>query len=114
MGSHRSDGMQDEDDADEQGPQTSPRIDKFAEDPHIPRSGLELPKQKFASDGNAVTPVEGDCTDVEDTGNGSIRSQTNQINDDAEEHRNPDSPQRSSCLRVDLGPDFVARNETIT
>jgi hypothetical protein len=114
QGSHRSDCRQNEDDADKQRPKTGPAIHKFAEDAHVPRSWLELPKQEFAQNGNTIAPIKSDCANVEDSGNGSVRSQANQVNGDAEKDRDPYSVKRSACLGVDFGPDVVERNETIT
>ena len=72
QGSHRSDCRQNEDDADEQGPETSPCVDEEAELSHMPWTWLEFAENKLAKDGNAVTPIKSDGTDIENTSNSSV------------------------------------------
>jgi hypothetical protein len=70
--SYRSDGRKNENNADEQCPETSPCINKLAEDAHMPRSRLKLSKQKFTNDGNAIAPVKCNGADIENARNGSV------------------------------------------
>lgn len=45
---------------------------------------------KLAGNGDAVGPVEGDSADVEDTEDGGIGTEGDQVDDDAEDGRDPD------------------------
>jgi hypothetical protein len=80
----------------------------------MPWSRRELSKQKLAHNRDAVAPVQRDGTDVEDTGNSSIRTETNQVDGNAEENRDPDSVQWRSGHGADFGPGSGEGNETIT
>lgn len=79
----------------------------------MPRSWRELAKYDFAEDGNAVAPVECDRTDVKDTGDGCVGSESDQINHDAPEYRDPNGVKGCSGPPVDDGPDPGAWNESI-
>ena len=68
---------EDENDAHEQSPGTGPEIDKPTGLAHVPWATLELSKGELAEDGDAVTPVECNGTDIEYTRNSSVRSKTN-------------------------------------
>jgi hypothetical protein len=57
----------------------------------VPWAWFELTKGELAKDGNAVTPIEGNSTDVEDAGNCSVRTKTDQVDSDAPEDRDPNS-----------------------
>ena len=104
---------QQEDDADEQSPDTSPRVDQQREPAHVPRPGPELPKHHLAEDGDDVGPIQGDGADVEDTRDGGVRAQPDQIDSDAPERGDPDRVQGRTGDAVDLGPDVAEREETI-
>ena len=97
---------QNENDADKEGPEASPGIDKNAESAHMPRPGLELAKDYFAEDGDAIAPVEGDCTDVEDTRDGCVRSESDEIDNNTPKHRDPDSINRCTGALINYSPDL--------
>ena len=80
----------------------------------MPWSRSELSKQKLAQNGDAVAPVQRNGTDVEDTGNSSVRTETNQIDGNAEEHGDPYSVQWRSGHGVDFCPNSGEGQETIT
>ena len=80
----------------------------------MPWSRGEFSAEHLAQDGDHVTPIQSDGTDVEHTGNSSVRSETDQIDSDAEEDRNPDGVQRCSREGGDDGPDRGEREEAIT
>ena len=71
----------------------------------MPWTRGELSKQKLAQNGDAVAPVQRNGTHVEDTGNSSIRTKTDQIDGDAEKDRDPDGVQWCSGHWVDFCPD---------
>jgi hypothetical protein len=104
---------QDEDDADKQSPEACPNIDKRTEFAHVPWPWRELAKYKFAEDGNAVTPVEGNRTHVKDASDGCVGSKSDQINHDTPEYRDPNGVKGCSGPPVDYGPDPGAWNESI-
>jgi hypothetical protein len=80
----------------------------------VPWPRSELPKHKLAQNRNAVAPVQRNGTDVEDTRNSSVRAETNQVDGNAEEHRDPNSVQWRSGHRVDFCPYSGEGQETIT
>jgi len=77
-----------------------------------PRS--EFSKEKLAKNGNAIAPVQRDSTDVEDTGNCSIRAKTDQIDSDAEEDGDPDCIQWRSGHWVNFRPDRREGYKSVT
>lgn len=77
-----------------------------------PRS--EFSKQKLAQNGDAVAPVQRNGADVENTGNSSIRAETNQVDGNAEEHGDPDSIQWRSGHGMDFCPNSGEGQETVT
>ena len=74
----------------------------------------EFPKDKLAEDGDAVRPIESDGADVEDTSNGCVGTETDQVDDDAPEDGDPDGIERSAGRGVDLSPHVGEWQETIT
>ncbi len=80
----------------------------------MPWTRLKFAEDKLAENGNAVTPVQGDSTDVEDAGNSSIRSETDQVNSDAPEDRNPHRVQRGSSDGINIGPDARKGQKAVT
>jgi len=80
----------------------------------MPRPRRELSKQKLAQNRDAVAPVQRDSTDIEDSRNSSVRTETNQVNSNAEEHRDPDSVQWRPGHVADSCPDSGEGDETIT
>lgn len=104
---------QDEDDADEQRPGARPEIDCLREAAHVPRTRLKLVEDKLARNGDDVAPVEGDGADVEDTGDGGVRAQADQVDGDAPEDREPHGVDRGASTAVDLGPEVRAWHEAV-
>jgi len=80
----------------------------------VPRPRNELSEKKLAQNGDAITPVQCDGTDIEDTGNSSIRTETDQIDDNTEEHGDPDSIQWRSGHGVNFRPESGEGEETVT
>ena len=72
----------------------------------MPWSPPELSEDELAEDGDAVRPIESNGAHVEDTGNGSVGTETDQVNDDAPEDGDPDCVERSASLGVDFCPDI--------
>lgn len=77
LGRRGAERRQDEDDADEQGPEACPGIDEFRVFAQMPWTRNELAKRQLAQDRNHVGPIESDGADVEDTRNSRIGSQSN-------------------------------------
>ena len=67
---------------------------------------LELSKDELAEDGDAVGPIESDSANAEDTCDGRVGTETDQVDDDAPEDGDPDCVEGSSRLGVDLYPGF--------
>lgn len=80
----------------------------------MPWSRDELSEDKLAENGYAIRPIESNGADVEDTGNSRVGAETDQVDDDAPEDRNPDSVKRSASLRVNLGPNAGEWQQAIT
>lgn len=80
----------------------------------MPWAPLKSAKEHLADDRDAVAPVKRNSSDVEYPGDGGVRAETNQINDDAPENRDPNGIYWSSSQRVDLGPDTGERDESVT
>lgn len=80
----------------------------------MPGAGLEFSKEQFAQNGDAVAPVEGDGADGENTGNGSVGAQTDQVDRNAEEGRNPDGIQGCASPGRDLDPDVGEWQQAVT
>lgn len=72
----------------------------------MPWPALELAEQELAPNRNAVAPVQSDRADREDTSNGRIRPQANQVNRNTPENGDPDRPQRRARVGIDLDPDI--------
>ncbi len=67
----------------------------------------------LADDRDAVAPVKGDSSDVEDTCDGSIGAQTDEVDGDAEEDGDPDGVKRGIGQSIDFGPDVRKGNQAI-
>ena len=80
----------------------------------MPWPRYELSEEKLAEDGDAIRPIERNGADVENTSNGRIGTETDQINDDAPEDGDPDSVERGAGQGVDLGPDTGEWQQAIT
>ena len=104
VGGDRRNRRQQEDDADEQGPQTGPGIHELAGAAQVPRPALELAEHQLAHDGDAVGDVERDGADVEDAGDGGVGAQPDQVDEDAEEDAEPDAGERRARARVHPRP----------
>lgn len=70
----------------------------------MPWSRFEFAKRKLAEDWDDIGPVKGNSTDVEDSSDGDVGSETDEVNGDAEEYRNPDGVDGGSRQAIDLGP----------
>ena len=103
---HGSDCGHKEDDTDKQGPGASPDVDDIAELAHVPRTRFELAEDDLAEDGNAIGPIQGDGSDVEDTCNRGVGTQADQVNGDAPEDADPDCVDWGTGAFVDLGPEL--------
>jgi len=79
----------------------------------MPRAWLEFAKDHFADDRNTIAPVERNCTDVEDTGDGCVGSEPDQVNGNAPEDGDPDGVNRCSGSSVHDRPDTGAWDESI-
>ena len=109
----RTRGGHDEDDGNEEGPDACPSIDQVAEFAHIEGAWLEFLGKDLEENGNAVRPVQCDCRDVEDAGDGSIGTETDKVDGDTEGDADPDGVERNLRVAVDLGPDAAQREEPI-
>ena len=97
-----------EDDGHEGRPDDSPRIDKDTRLAHVPGTRLKLVKSQFADDGDAVGPVQGDGTDIEDGVDGDGAAEADEVDDDAEYGVEPHS--KHWC--VGPPPDSVPRTSS--
>ena len=79
----------------------------------MPWAGLEFSKDNFAEDGNAIAPIERNGTDVENSGDSCVGSESDQINGNAPEYRDPDGVERRSTPPVDDRPDPGSRDEPV-
>jgi hypothetical protein len=109
----RSNSRENEDDANEESPNASPGVHKKTELAHVPWSRLELAEDKLAEDGNAVRPIKGNSANVKNTGDSSIRTETDQVDGNAPEDGDPDCEKRSTSDWVDLLPDAGSWKETV-
>jgi len=99
--------------ADEQGPDTRPHVDPPAKLAQVPRSWLELAEHDFAEDWDAVAPIQGDGGYVENTEDGGVRAEADEVNRDTPKDADPDRENGSAGHRQDFCPDVRERNETI-
>ena len=79
----------------------------------MPWSGLEAAAQELANDWNTVGPVKSDSANVEDGGDGNVRSKSDQVDSCAPEYGEPNSDDWSVGARVDDLPVLGARKETV-
>ena len=79
----------------------------------MPWSRLELAKDEFAEDGDTVTDIEGDGSDIEDARDGSVGAEADEIDGDGAEDGDPDCVERGLRPRVDLHPDVGHGDEAI-
>ena len=103
--SHGPDGGHDVDDGNERRPADSPDVDGQASPSEMEWPTLKLAIQHFANDRDAVGPIESDGRQIEDGGNGGVRSQTDQVDADTSGREEPDRVNRGVGLFVDLVPD---------
>ena len=92
--------------ANEQSPDASPAVDEIAGFAHVPGARLKLAENDLAENWDTwiecqlwiqreveasltVAPVESDGSHVEHTSNGRVRSETDQVDRDAPEDRDP-------------------------
>ena len=79
----------------------------------MPWAALELAENELAGDRDDVGPVERNGGDVEDTGDGDIGPETNQVDGDTPENAEPYSKDRCTSECADFGPETGARNKAI-
>lgn len=65
-------------------------------------------------DRDDITPIKSNSTDIEDTSDSSVGTESNQVDEDAEEDGDPYGIKRSSGEAVDLSPDMRCWEKTIT
>jgi len=80
----------------------------------MPWAWLELSEGHLADDWDNITPIKSNSADVEDTRDSGVRSETDQVDGNAEENTNPNGIKRSSGLRIDLDPDVGEWQEAIS
>lgn len=71
----------------------------------MPRPPLKLVEAKLADDGDAVGPIERNGAEVEDGSDGDVASQSNQVDQNADDSVQPDGQHRGVRLLPDLVPD---------
>ncbi len=101
----RQSSRHNKDDRDEKRPDASPDVNERAELPQVPRTTFELAERKFADDRDAVAPVQRDGADVEDTRDGRVGAETDEIDGDAPEDGDPDREDRGTGQGQDLSPE---------
>ena len=79
----------------------------------MPRTRLEAATDKLANNGNAVRPVESDGGDVEDGGNGDVRTKSDKVDGRAPEDGEPDGNDRGVGAAVDNLPVLGSGDETV-
>lgn len=102
---NRSGGGEEEDNRNKHGPDHSPQVDGSGEFAHVPWTRLEAIPEEFAHDGDDVGPVESDGGDVEDTLDSGVATETDQIDSNAPEDREPHGIQGSTGLGIHFAPD---------
>lgn len=110
---HRHDGWEEEDDADEGCPATSPDVDELARLAKMPRPSLELVEEELADDRDAVGPVKRNGTEVEDGRDSDVAPQPDQVDQNADDCVQPHSKHRRVRLLPDLVPDAGAGQELV-
>lgn len=75
-----------EDDTDEDSPEASIDVDKRGVLAQMPRTRNESAIKDFAEDRDAKRQVQSNCGDVENSSNGRIGSQANEVDSNAHEH----------------------------
>jgi hypothetical protein len=87
---NRPHSRQDKNDRHKSRPHNSPQIDPPARLAHMPGSGLKLPRYHLTEDGDDVAPVEGDGCDVEYARDCYVRTESDEVDGDAEDDGGPD------------------------
>ena len=113
LSSHGACHRHDENDGNEQCPETSVGVDGLAKFAQMPGTGDEGVGDDLAEDGNAITPVEGDGGDVEDTLDGGLGAEGDEVDGDTPEDGDPDGEDRSAGQWEDLGPEVREGQEAI-
>lgn len=102
--SHGPNRGEHEDDRNKGSPRTSPDVDEEARGAEVPRPALELVEEELAEDGDAVRPVQCDGAQVEDTRDGDVAAQPDEINHDADERVQPHGEDGGVGTLPDLVP----------
>lgn len=105
LGLDGENGRHDVNDRHEGRPDDGPAVDPHARFPEVEGPWLEAAVGEFADDGDAVGPVEGDGREVEDGADGGVRAQSDEVDQDAADHEEPDGVEGGVGRRVDLVPD---------
>lgn len=108
ISSHRHGRGEEEDDRDKRRPTARVHVDELASPAQVPRATLKLIEEELAQDGDAVGPVECDGTQVEDSRDGDVAAQADEVDQDADQGIQPYSEHRSVRLAPDLVPDPAA------
>ena len=102
---YRSNSGKNKDDANKRGPHQSPKVNPEAGSAQVPRTGFEFPVQYLADYRDAVGPIQRDGANIEDCSNGDVRAETDQVNKDATDGKDPNSVERCGGDPIDLVPD---------
>lgn len=68
---------------------------------------------ELAEDGNHITPIKGNCSDVEDADDGGMRAESDEVDGNGEDDGGPDSVDWGLGDRIDLGPETRAWDKAI-
>ena len=79
----------------------------------MPWARSELTKNDLAEDRDAERPVQGNRADVENASNSRIRAESDKIDPNTPEYRDPDSKDWYTGLGHDPGPDSTKWHEPV-
>jgi hypothetical protein len=80
----------------------------------MPWARDELSEHELAENGDAVRPIESDGADVEDTSDGGVGTEADQVDDNAPKYGDPDCVEGRAGLGVDFCPDAGEWKKTVT
>jgi len=75
---------------------------------------LETAEDELAEDGNDITPVQGNSTNIENTEDSGVTTKADKVDGNAEEYGHPDSVKRGAGTAVDFGPYVAEWNKTVS
>lgn len=102
--SNGPDRREEEDDRHKRSPRAGPDINEEAHRAEVPRPTLKLVEEKLAQDRDTVRPVQSNSAQVEDSRDGDIAAQANEVDQDADERVQPHSQDRGISALPDLVP----------